>query len=192
MNTVIPLMTKYRVHVQMGNHNNNAFKFRKLFQMFDKGKTGQVHYEDFRNMCETFGMQLDDDLLLALCCVYDPEGTGFLSYHSLASKLMDPDCYALYINDVDLSQGKVDELLMTSQLKAVKTKYSHIVPDLSKILQGFDKEASGFCSKQEVLGACASLGLVLTSKEFSGLSAGCSDASGSVNYTEFCAAMNSI
>ena len=82
-------------HFQMGNNNNNGFKFRKLFQMFDKTKTGQVHYEDFRNMCETFGMQLDDDSLLALFCVYDPEGTGYLSYHDLAKQLMDPDCYAL-------------------------------------------------------------------------------------------------
>jgi len=59
-----------RTHLQAGNHNNNAFKFRKLFQMFDKGKTGRVHYEDFRNTCETFGMQLDDDSLLALYAVY--------------------------------------------------------------------------------------------------------------------------
>lgn len=34
--------------------------------MYDTEKTGQVHYEDFRNMAETFGMQLDDDSLLAL------------------------------------------------------------------------------------------------------------------------------
>jgi hypothetical protein len=46
-------------------------------------------------MCETFGMQLDDDSLLALFHVYDPEGTGFLNYHELAKQLMDPDCYAL-------------------------------------------------------------------------------------------------
>lgn len=36
--------------------------------------TGRVHYEDFRNMAEQFGMQLDDDSLLALFYVYDPEG----------------------------------------------------------------------------------------------------------------------
>ena len=81
--------------IQAGNQNNNAFKFRKLFQMFDKGKTGRVHYEDFRNSCETLGMQLDDDSLLALFAVYDPEGTGYLSYHELVKQLMDPDCYAL-------------------------------------------------------------------------------------------------
>lgn len=36
----------------------------------------QIHYEDFRQFGESFGMQLDDDSLLALYYVYDPEGTG--------------------------------------------------------------------------------------------------------------------
>jgi Ca2+-binding EF-hand superfamily protein len=31
-----------RLEAKMGNCNNNGFKFRKLFQMFDKNKTGQV------------------------------------------------------------------------------------------------------------------------------------------------------
>ena len=30
-------------------------------------------------MCESFGMQLDDDSLLALYYVYDPEGTGYIA-----------------------------------------------------------------------------------------------------------------
>lgn len=34
----------------------------------------QIHYEDFRNFSESFGMQLDDDSLLALYFVHDPEG----------------------------------------------------------------------------------------------------------------------
>ena len=54
-----------------------------------------MEIEDFRVITESFGMQLDDDSLLALFAVYDPEGTGNLSYHNLAKQLMDPDCYAL-------------------------------------------------------------------------------------------------
>ena len=42
---------------------------------------------------------------------------------------------ARYINNVDLSQTTADELLLTSQLKTVKTKFSHVVPELLKILQ---------------------------------------------------------
>jgi hypothetical protein len=34
----------------------------------------QVHFEDFRTFCESMGMQLDDDSLLALYYVHDPEG----------------------------------------------------------------------------------------------------------------------
>ena len=34
----------------------------------------QIHFEDFRMFSESFGMQLDDDSLLALYHVHDPEG----------------------------------------------------------------------------------------------------------------------
>lgn len=34
----------------------------------------QIHFEDFRMFSESFGMQLDDDSLLALYYVHDPEG----------------------------------------------------------------------------------------------------------------------
>ncbi|GFH19285.1 uncharacterized protein HaLaN_16209, partial [Haematococcus lacustris] len=79
-----------RLTAKMGNNNDNAFRFRRLFQAFDTAKTGKVHFEDFRNMSEQFGMQLDDDSLLAMLHVYDPEGTGFLEYHDLVCHLMDP------------------------------------------------------------------------------------------------------
>lgn len=45
------------------------------FLAHDSSRSGLVHFEDLRQMCESFGMQLDDDSLLALFCVYDPEGT---------------------------------------------------------------------------------------------------------------------
>ena len=47
-------------------------------------------------------------------------------------------------------------------------------------------------SKQEVQGACASLGLVLTGKEFAGLAAGCTDAAGRISYGQFCQAMTAV
>jgi len=34
----------------------------------------QIHFEDFRMFSESFGMQLDDDSLLALYFVHDSEG----------------------------------------------------------------------------------------------------------------------
>jgi hypothetical protein len=39
------------------------------------------------------------------------------------------------VNDVDLTQAKADELLLTSQLKTVKSKFSHVVPELLSILK---------------------------------------------------------
>lgn len=65
-----------RMEAKLGNSNNNAFRTRRLFKMYDKEGTGRVHFEDFRNMCEAFGMQLDDDSLMALYYVYDPEVGG--------------------------------------------------------------------------------------------------------------------
>jgi len=48
-------------------------------------------------MCESFGMQLDDDSLLALYHVYDPEGTGYLAYMDLVKHLMHPDTFCYYL-----------------------------------------------------------------------------------------------
>lgn len=58
---------------------------------------GQIQLEDFRMMTESFGMQLDDDSLLALYHVYDPEATGYLKYEALMKQLLDPDYFSLYI-----------------------------------------------------------------------------------------------
>ncbi len=53
--------------------------------------------------------------------------------------------------------------------------------------QGFDKDGTGRGSKQEVLGACASLGLVLTAKEYAGLAAQCgAEPDGQVQFSQFC------
>lgn len=48
-------------------------------------------------MTESFGMQLDDDSLLALYHVYDPDATGSLQYESLMRQLLDPDYFSLYV-----------------------------------------------------------------------------------------------
>jgi hypothetical protein len=92
-----------RVSAKLGNNSDNAFRMRKLFRQPGDGglvrpeggrkgsgpilpcslvltcciaclPTCQVHFEDFRTCCESFGMQLDDDSLLALYHVYDPQG----------------------------------------------------------------------------------------------------------------------
>jgi hypothetical protein len=94
-----------------------------------------------------------------------------------------------YINDVDVSQRKVDETQLLTELTMLKSKLGHLAPDLKKIMLGFD-DGTGFGSKQDIRGACASLGLVLTEKEFVGLSAGLStDAQGRLHMNEFCDAL---
>lgn len=71
-----------RLAAKLGNANDNAFKMRRLFKMYDTEKSGCIQLEDFRMMMETFGIQLDDDSLLALFCIYDHECTGaFFGVH---------------------------------------------------------------------------------------------------------------
>jgi hypothetical protein len=64
----------------------------------------QIHFEDFRMMTESFGMQLDDDSLLALYYVNDPQGSGFLAYEPLVEQLLDGDYFSLFKGHVDNSQ----------------------------------------------------------------------------------------
>ena len=65
-----------RLAAKLGNANDNAFKMRRLFKMYDEEATGEIQIEDLRMMMESFGIQLDDDSLLALYCIYDPDCTG--------------------------------------------------------------------------------------------------------------------
>lgn len=85
-----------RLAGKMGNANNNAFKLRKLFKMWDSTGSGRIYIEDFRVMTESVGMQLDDDSLLALFSRHDLEATGTLDYSALMRNLLDDDMYALY------------------------------------------------------------------------------------------------
>jgi EF-hand domain pair len=72
-----------RLAAKLANANDNAFKMRRLFKMYDEDASGRIHLDDLRMMMETFGVQLDDDSLLALYHVYDKECTGYLKYDEL-------------------------------------------------------------------------------------------------------------
>ncbi|KAL6761602.1 flagellar associated protein [Haematococcus lacustris] len=171
-----------RLTAKMGNNNDNAFRFRRLFQAFDTAKTGKVHFEDFRNMSEQFGMQLDDDSLLAMLHVYDPEGTGFLEYHDLVCHLMDPDCWALYVNDIDVSAVKAEQDAVVRQLQQLQTKFASAAGALGQVLQAFDTKASGLLSASDMVAGCASVGMVLLDKDLQRLAQcrvlGCPEARG--------------
>ncbi|KAK9915516.1 hypothetical protein WJX75_000165 [Coccomyxa subellipsoidea] len=90
------LHMKERIAGKIGNANNNAFKLRKLFAMTDTQKTGLIDVEDFRVVTESYGMQLDDDSILALFSRYDTDAIGAIHYHDLMKDLLDEDSYALF------------------------------------------------------------------------------------------------
>jgi hypothetical protein len=113
-----------RLLAKLTGAGDNAFRLRRLFRAYDKGgarggglgsgvgvggntstgaaaaaapPTGLVSLEDFRQMAESFGLQLGDDALLALFHEWDPSGTGSLPYEPLVAALLaDGDAFALY------------------------------------------------------------------------------------------------
>ena len=47
-----------RMDAKTGNSNDNAFRLRKLFLAHDSTRSGLLHFEDLRQMSESFGMQV--------------------------------------------------------------------------------------------------------------------------------------
>ncbi|KAG1676538.1 hypothetical protein FOA52_000081 [Chlamydomonas sp. UWO 241] len=176
-----------RMDAKCGNSNDNAFRIRKLFLAWDKSNNGMVHFEDLRQMCESFGMQLADDDLLALYCVYDPEGTGYLAYMDLVQHLMHPDTFRYYVGAVDNSQSAEDRKKVSGLLETVHKKFVPVVAELQPVLAAFDEEGSGYLSKPELLAGCASLGVVVSDSEFESLKTllRVNDA-GKIDYVHLC------
>ncbi|KAL6749147.1 flagellar associated protein [Haematococcus lacustris] len=158
-----------RMDAKCGNSNDNAFRLRKLFLAHDTSKSGLVHFEDLRQMCESFGMQLDDDSLLALYYVYDPEGTGYLNYMDLVKHLMSPDSLSYYLGFVDTSQNAADMARTNTLLASMHGKVAPVIGALKQVLDAFDTGHTGYLGKQELLAGCASLGVVLADKELTTL-----------------------
>lgn len=132
-----------RLAAKLGNANDNAFKMRRLFKMYDKEATGKIHLEDLRMMMETFGIQLDDDSLLALYHVYDHECTGFLKYEELMKVLLDFDYFALYTGSNDITQATCELTTVKKMVAAIKAKFKSSVAELRKVLQCLDAEQTG-------------------------------------------------
>eukprot|EP00803_Ostreobium_quekettii_P009237 evm.model.scf_479.3 EVM.evm.TU.scf_479.3 scf_479:17845-20257(+) len=172
-----------RLEAKLGNANNNAFKMRKLFKMYDKEKSGLIQLEDFRMMTESFGMQLDDDSLLALYCVYDPDGTGCLRYEDLMSQLLDPDYFALYVGNVDNTQARVDAMEADRRADTIVSKFAHPPGEMRAVFESLDDAKAGRLPRKEFAAACAVLGVVLTPTEFDDVAGG--PAEGEVDYWAF-------
>lgn len=175
-----------RMEAKLGNSNNNAFRMRRLFLMYDAAKSGRVHFEDFRNMCETFGMQLDDDSLMALYCVYDPSGTGYLEYEALVEQLMSKSDFSFYKGYVDNSQSAEDERRRQVVIGQLARKMKPVLPELTKVLTSFDAKGSGYLPRRDVLAGCAAMGVVLSPHELDCLAPILvTDEEGNIKFAEF-------
>ncbi|KAK9805071.1 hypothetical protein WJX73_000088 [Symbiochloris irregularis] len=85
-----------RLQGKLSSRNDNAFKLRKVFKMWDIDHCGTIGTEDFRMMTESVGIQLDDDSLLAVFRRYDPECSGTIEYMILMRDVLDEDMFSLY------------------------------------------------------------------------------------------------
>ena len=138
-------------------------------------------------MCESFGMQLDDDSLLALYYVYDPEGTGYIAYMDLVKHLMHPDTFCYYVGRVDNSQKAADEAWVRTLLGLVGRKFAPVVSDLVPVLRAFDTAGSGFLAQVDLRAGCAALGVVVSEKEFESLLPVLkTNAAGEIDYVHLC------
>lgn len=176
-----------RMDAKIGNSNDNAYRIRKLFMAWDQNKSGMVHFEDMRQVCESFGMQLDDDSLLALYHVYDPEGTGYLAYMDLVKHLMHPDSFSYYVGNVDNSQAAADAHRVKLLLADIHRKIAPVVTELLPVLKAFDSSSTGYLSRPDVQAGCAALGVVVSEGEFESLSTVLkTNEAGHIDYTHLC------
>eukprot|EP00798_Chlamydomonas_sp_ICE-L_P013487 gene13487-19345_t len=176
-----------RMEAKQGNSNDNAFRIRTLFLKWDKDSSGMVHYEDLRQMCESFGMQLDDDSLLALFYIYDPEGTGYLAYMDLVKHLMDPGTFCYYIGNVDNSTDAIKMQQTKLIISQAGKKLRPVIADLEMVLSAFDQTDSGYLCRSDIIAGCAAMGVVLSDKELQSMAAVMkTNSSGEIDYKQMC------
>ncbi|KAL0049779.1 hypothetical protein WJX82_009756 [Trebouxia sp. C0006] len=156
---------KERLAGKIGNANNNAFMLRKLFKMYDTAGSGYIGIEDFRVMTESFGMQLDDDSLLALFCRYDPQASGVIDYQALMKELLHSDYYALYLGSVDNTQNTLDATSTFNMITNLKTQFAAQGHKLQQVLSKFDEQHTGSVSERSLLSASAACNILMSDKE---------------------------
>lgn len=135
-------------------------------------------------MTESFGMQLDDDSLLALFSIYDPEGTGYMRYEELMMQLLDPDYFSLYVGNVDNTQQHVDHLQASKMIETMVAKFKDAPEAMQSVFLSLDGDESGALRVKDFCTACAILGVVLTEKELEYISQNMGNAD-QINYSDF-------
>ncbi|KAI8469618.1 MAG: flagellar associated protein [Monoraphidium minutum] len=181
-----------RMSAKMGNANDNAFKMRKLFKMYDRDNSGMIHFEDFRQFGESFGMQLDDDSLLALYHVHDSEGTGYVSYEPIVQQIMDPDYFCMYSPaGVDNTQALVDAQTTAKLVGNLRKRVRGSATEMRAVFASFDQDGSGVLPERKFEAGCAALGVVLSAKEREWVArAAARDDGAVVDYGAFCDALH--
>jgi Ca2+-binding EF-hand superfamily protein len=73
---------------------NKFDRVTKAFRLYDEDKSGELSYDEFRNMIKSMNVGLTNDHVVALIKRYDPDGDGSISYDEfckMVGPLIHPD-----------------------------------------------------------------------------------------------------
>merc|ERR1711976_1082858 len=93
-----------RISAKLDSHSNaTAFKLRMLFKRHDHENEGIVTLAGFREMLESFGIQLSEDEAIVVFAQYDKFFRGKILYAQLMQDLLaDNDYYNMWKAGVNL------------------------------------------------------------------------------------------
>jgi len=162
---------------------------RRQFKYFDRDASGSVDFDEFKFALDTFGMNLNEDQLLAFFGRYDCDRTTEIGYKSFINQLLDEG--SMYKNvqanmaaniaaSILGGEEDPDRVELTEEEKIAQK------PMIEKMFHELDADGSGLLDMDEIKQLCQDLGLNLTEEEYGMVMAKIDeDNSGECDFDEF-------
>jgi len=143
---------------------------RKQFKYFDRDASGSVDFDEFKFALDTFGMNLNEDQLLAFFGRYDCDRTTEIGYKNFINQLLDEgsmfkDVQANMAANIAASilgggEEDPDREPLTEEEKLEQK------PIVEKMFLELDADGSGMLDMDEIKQLCMDLGLDLSEDEY--------------------------
>lgn len=143
---------------------------RKQFKYFDRDASGSVDFDEFKFALDTFGMNLNEDQLLAFFGRYDCDRTTEIGYKNFINQLLDEgsmfkDVQANMAANIAASilgggEEDPDREPLTEEEKLEQK------PIVEKMFHELDADGSGMLDMDEIKQLCMDLGLDLSEDEY--------------------------
>ena len=106
---------------------NKFDKVQKAFRLYDEDKSGELSYDEFRNMIRSMNVGMTNEHIVALIQRYDPDGDGSISYDEfckMVGPLIHPDAKntSKAHEDMMVKSGAQDGLIMNANKKFAKVE----------------------------------------------------------------------